>query len=96
MGAKVTGLSLPAEEISLFRQARIEEVVTHIEGDIRDPAQVDAAFAAADPEVVFHLAAQPLVRLSYETPVETYATMCRARFTCSTPVAVRGRWGWMG
>jgi CDP-glucose 4,6-dehydratase len=74
MGAKVTGLSLPAEEISLFRQARIEEVVTHIEGDIRDPAQVDAAFAAADPEVVFHLAAQPLVRLSYETPVETYAT----------------------
>jgi CDP-glucose 4,6-dehydratase len=74
MGAKVTGLSLPADEVSLFRQARVEEVVTHIEGDIRDPAQVDAAFAAADPEVVFHLAAQPLVRLSYETPVETYAT----------------------
>jgi CDP-glucose 4,6-dehydratase len=48
--------------------------VTHIEGDIRDLAAVEAAFQAADPEVVFHLAAQPLVRLSYETPVETYAT----------------------
>jgi CDP-glucose 4,6-dehydratase len=74
MGAKVTGLSLPAEEVSLFRQARIDELVTHIEGDIRDLAAVEAAFQAADPEVVFHLAAQPLVRLSYETPVETYAT----------------------
>lgn len=74
MGAKVTGLSLPAEEISLFRQARVGEVVTHIEGDIRDSRTVDAALAAADPEVVFHLAAQPLVRLSYETPVETWAT----------------------
>ncbi len=74
MGAKVTGLSLPAEEVSLFRQARVDELVTHIEGDIRDLASVDAAFRAADPEVVFHLAAQPLVRLSYSTPVETYAT----------------------
>ncbi|MDE1914929.1 MAG: CDP-glucose 4,6-dehydratase [Sphingomonadales bacterium] len=74
MGAKVTGLSLPAEEPSLFRQARIDELVTHIEGDIRDAASVDAAFTKADPQVVFHLAAQPLVRLSYETPVETFAT----------------------
>jgi hypothetical protein len=74
MGAKVTGLSLPADEVSLFRQARIDELVTHIEGDIRDLSAVEAAFQAADPEVVFHLAAQPLVRLSYETPVETYAT----------------------
>ena len=74
MGAKVTGLSLPADEISLFRDARIEALVTHIEGDIRDLASVDRAMAAADPEIVFHLAAQPLVRLSYTTPVETYAT----------------------
>jgi len=74
MGARVTGLSLPADEVSLFRQARIEELVTHIEGDIRDLGAVEAALRAADPEVVFHLAAQPLVRLSYETPVETYAT----------------------
>jgi CDP-glucose 4,6-dehydratase len=74
MGAQVTGLSLPAEEVSLFRQARIEELVTHIEGDIRDFAVVEAAVQQADPEVVFHLAAQPLVRLSYDVPVETFAT----------------------
>ncbi|NBC38173.1 CDP-glucose 4,6-dehydratase [Novosphingobium sp. FSY-8] len=74
MGAQVTGLSLPAEDVSLFHQARIGDLVTHIEGDIRDPAVVDAAMAQARPEVVFHLAAQPLVRLSYATPVETFAT----------------------
>ena len=74
MGARVTGLSLPAEEVSLFHQARLAEVVDHREGDIRDFATVEAAVRAADPQVVFHLAAQPLVRLSYETPVETFAT----------------------
>lgn len=74
MGAEVTGFSLPAEEKSLFRQAGLRDVVTHIEGDIRDAAAIDAAIATARPEVVFHLAAQPLVRLSYECPVETFAT----------------------
>jgi CDP-glucose 4,6-dehydratase len=74
MGAKVTGLSLPAEEVSLFRQARIDELVDHIEGDIRDMAVVEAAMQRCNPEVVFHLAAQPLVRLSYDIPVETFAT----------------------
>ena len=74
MGARVTGLSLPAEPVSLFRDARIDELVTHVEGDIRDLGQVERAFAQAQPEIVFHLAAQPLVRLSYATPVETYAT----------------------
>jgi CDP-glucose 4,6-dehydratase len=74
LGAEVTGFSLPAEEPSLFRQARIDELVSHVEGDIRDMAAVEAAMAAAQPQVVFHLAAQPLVRLSYDCPVETYAT----------------------
>lgn len=74
MGAKVTGLSLEAEEISLFRQARVDALVDHHVGDIRDIDTVRAVVAAADPEVVFHLAAQPLVRLSYEQPVETFAT----------------------
>ena len=74
MGASVTGFALAAEETSLFRQARIEELLTHVEGDIRDLSAVESAMAQCDPEVVFHLAAQPLVRLSYETPVETYAT----------------------
>ena len=74
MGARVTGLSLEAEDVSVFRQARIAELVDHIEGDIRDLAMVRMAVDRADPEIVFHLAAQPLVRLSYDTPVETFAT----------------------
>jgi CDP-glucose 4,6-dehydratase len=75
MGAEVTGLALPAPtEPSLFEAARIGELVDHIEGDIRNPAIVHAAMEKARPEVIFHLAAQPLVRLSYREPVETYAT----------------------
>ncbi|HEX8057864.1 MAG TPA: CDP-glucose 4,6-dehydratase [Novosphingobium sp.] len=74
MGAEVTGFALPAESPSLFEQARVGDLVHHVEGDIRDLAAVEVAMAAARPEVVFHLAAQPLVRLSYATPVETFAT----------------------
>lgn len=74
MGADVTGFALPADEPSLFRQAEIEARVTHIEGDIRDMAVLEAAMSRCDPEVVFHLAAQPLVRHSYAFPVDTYAT----------------------
>lgn len=74
MGAKVTGFALPPPtEPSLFAAARIDELLTHIEGDVRDPAAVHAAVAAARPEILFHLAAQPLVRQSYREPVETYA-----------------------
>lgn len=75
LGAKVTGFSLPAPtEPSFFEQTRLGELITHIEGDVRDLAAVQAAVRACKPEVVFHLAAQPLVRLSYDQPVETYAT----------------------
>jgi CDP-glucose 4,6-dehydratase len=74
LGAQVTGLSLAAEQISLFRQARIHELVDHVEGDIRDMATVERVIQQARPEVVFHLAAQPIVRESYVTPVETFAT----------------------
>jgi CDP-glucose 4,6-dehydratase len=74
MGARVTGFSLPADETSLFRQARIADLVDHIEGDIRDMDALESAVQASRAEIVFHLAAQPLVRKSYEQPVETYAT----------------------
>lgn len=74
MGAEVTGLALAADEPSLFQQARIANLVHHVEGDIRDLDTVREVVAQARPEVLFHLAAQPLVRLSYECPVETYAT----------------------
>ncbi|WP_447763249.1 CDP-glucose 4,6-dehydratase [Sphingopyxis panaciterrae] len=75
MGAEVTGFALPPPtEPSLFDGADIGELVTHIEGDVRDAAALRRAVETCEPEVIFHLAAQPLVRLSYREPVETYAT----------------------
>lgn len=75
LGADVTGLALPAPtEPSLFDCVRLRELINHVEGDIRDPATVDAVVARVQPEVIFHLAAQPIVRTSYLQPVETYAT----------------------
>lgn len=75
LGADVTGFALPAPtEPSLFEAARIGDLVKHVVGDVRDFTAVRATIEAARPELVFHLAAQPLVRLSYAEPVETYAT----------------------
>jgi CDP-glucose 4,6-dehydratase len=75
MGAKVCGYSLaPPSEPSLFEVARIGERLNHIEGDIRDLPRLQAAMQNFAPEVVFHLAAQSLVRRSYVEPVLTYAT----------------------
>lgn len=75
LGAKVAGFSLAAPtEPSFFEQAQLSNLVDHSEGDIRDLAAVEQAISAAQPEVIFHLAAQPLVRYSYDNPVETYAT----------------------
>jgi CDP-glucose 4,6-dehydratase len=75
LGAEVTGFALPPPTTpSLFDAARVGDVVRHIEGDIRDLPTLQAAMSEARPDVVFHLAAQPLVRLSYDEPVETYAT----------------------
>ena len=75
LGAEVSGFSLPAPTVpSLFEQTRLAELVNHVEGDVRDMAAVEAAVNAANPEVIFHLAAQPLVRYSYDNPIETYAT----------------------
>lgn len=75
MGADVTGLALaPNTTPSLFEQLGLAGRLRHNIGDIRDPATVKRVVAEADPDFVFHLAAQPLVRLSYREPVETYAT----------------------
>ena len=75
LGAQVTGFALPAPTSpSLFEQARVAEHVTHIEGDVRDADAVEQAMRAAKPELVLHLAAQSLVRYSYDHPIETYAT----------------------
>jgi CDP-glucose 4,6-dehydratase len=58
----------------MFGALGIEELVNDTVVDVRDPAAVRAAVAAAEPEIVFHLAAQSLVRRSYRDPLETYAT----------------------
>ena len=74
-GADVHGLALdPPTKPNLFDLLGLAETCGHNIGDIRDPARVDAVFAAVDPEIVIHMAAQPLVRLSYDDPVGTYAT----------------------
>ena len=75
LGAEVGGFALaPPTDPSLFVQTRLAELVRHVEGDVRDAAAVDAVIADFRPEVIFHLAAQPLVRASYADPVATYAT----------------------
>ena len=72
-GASVTGYALkPPSEPSLFEIAGIEKSVNSVIGDIRDYGLLKATFDAAQPEVVFHLAAQPIVRDSYKDPAYTY------------------------
>ena len=74
-GAVVTGYSLEAPtKPNLFSLAGLEGKMTSIIGDIRDMAALKAAFDAAKPEIVLHLAAQPIVRDSYKDPVYTYET----------------------
>jgi len=76
MGGLVTGYSLePNTKPNLFQVANIEDVLekSYI-ADVRDLEQLSRAINTASPEIIFHLAAQPLVRHSYANPVETYAT----------------------
>jgi CDP-glucose 4,6-dehydratase len=75
MGAEVCGYALdPPTEPSLYRLLALDGQFRSVRGDTRDLAALEAAMHASAPEVVIHLAAQPLVRLSYQNPVETYST----------------------
>ena len=75
LGADVHGLALPPPtDPSLFDAARVADGMNSRFGDVRDLTTVQGAMADCSPEIVIHLAAQPLVRYSYEHPVETYAT----------------------
>jgi len=75
MGAQVVGYALaPPTSPSLFEEADVAAGMNSVIGDIRDLAAVRAVVAEHRPEIVFHMAAQPLVRYSYSEPVETYAT----------------------
>ncbi len=76
LGARVSGFSLaPPTQPSFFA---LTDLASHLEGhtigNVNDRVALSGAFAAADPQVVFHLAAQPLVREAFRAPVETFAT----------------------
>src|SRR5664280_393355 len=74
-GADVTGFALaPPTTPSLFDRARVGDGIRSIEGDIRDLDVLTRAVAEAKPGIIIHLAAQSLVRASYDDPVGTYAT----------------------
>ncbi|MEK7992557.1 MAG: CDP-glucose 4,6-dehydratase [Planctomycetota bacterium] len=75
LGAKVTGYALdPPTDPSLFDLCGIEKLIKSVIADVRDRETLVKAMRAAKPEIVIHMAAQPLVRDSYKFPVETYAT----------------------
>jgi CDP-glucose 4,6-dehydratase len=75
LGAEVVGYSLkPDTEPSLYNIIDLKDKCTSIFGDIRDKEDLEKVFEDHKPEIVFHLAAQPIVRLSYLKPVETYET----------------------
>lgn len=75
LGAEVSGYSLPSPtDPSLFHDAAVADgLASHAIGDVRDGAALEGALAAARPDFVFHLAAQPLVLESYAAPAETFA-----------------------
>jgi CDP-glucose 4,6-dehydratase len=75
LGARVCGYALdPCTEPNLFTLASVAELVEDLRGDIRDRSALEVAMTRFAPEVIFHLAAQPIVRRGYADPVGTYAT----------------------
>lgn len=72
-GAKVTGYALPAPTApNLFELSGVEKRINSVSGDVRDLEHLKKVFGEVQPELVFHLAAQPIVRESYKNPVDTY------------------------
>ena len=75
LGADVYGYALePPTHPSLFMEAHIDELITSYIGDIRDYEKLFGVMEKVQPEIVIHMAAQPLVRESYKLPIETYST----------------------
>ncbi len=73
-GAQVTGYALPPASPSLYELLHLDEKLDSVYGDVRDLDRLWEAFEQARPEIVFHLAAQPIVREGYRDPVGTYST----------------------
>ncbi|MET0313475.1 MAG: CDP-glucose 4,6-dehydratase [Hansschlegelia sp.] len=95
MGAKVSGLALEPDQVpNFFTLTRLGELIDHRTVDLRDRAATAAAVDAFDPELVLHLAAQPLVRESIRNPVDTFASNVMG--TVHLLEALRGRAGLKG
>ena len=74
-GAQVIGYALePPTNPSLFEMLKLDKKIHHVIGDIRDLEHLMQVFKETQPEIVIHMAAQPLVRESYKNPVDTYST----------------------
>lgn len=75
LGAEVSGFALsPPTQPSLYQLASIDRQINDIRGDVQDLTAFSSAIEQVQPQIIFHLAAQSLVRASYQNPVETYAT----------------------
>lgn len=75
LGANVVGYALePPTNPSLFKEARVAEGMTSIIGDVRDLTQLQSVLQKHQPEIIIHMAAQPLVRESYKDPILTLST----------------------
>ncbi len=75
LGADVYGYALePPTNPSLYKEAQLDEIVKSTIGDIRDFQKLKATINQTKPEIIIHMAAQPLVRASYKDPIETYST----------------------
>jgi CDP-glucose 4,6-dehydratase len=74
LGAEVTGFALPPEAKGLFERAQVGTGMTSVIGDIREIEALTNAMTSCRPEVVIHMAAQALVRVSYDDPLMTFAT----------------------
>ena len=91
-GAEVSGFSLgPPTEPSLFDAIALRGRLRHVHGDLRDREAVARACSEADPDVVFHLAAQAIVRTSYAEPVETFDANVMGTVHVLDAVRRRGR-----
>jgi CDP-glucose 4,6-dehydratase len=88
-GAEVTGYALAPEygENSFYHQMQSDNICSSIIGDIRDKEHFQECILEANAEIIFHMAAQPLVLASYQDPVGTYATNVWAPHTCLMPYA---------
>lgn len=88
------GYSLaPPTSPSLFEQSKVAEGIEHYTGDVRDADNLSMSLAATNPDIVFHLAAQPLVIDSYAEPVETFATNVTGSINLMEAVRMSGMRG---